>query len=175
MPRPSKLSHDDLLGGLLNVAFAQDSSPLEAIGFVKDKDGSLGCECVLDHTISDADVDTDIAIPEDLTYTLRVGEREFKMKHRLVDVGLGARISRLEADGVPACAQGDTIDVEVVSFSKGKRLRAILAGRFVVPGRRHPLGHPRGSPGYMVQVYEKNMLFVFDKQRWSFQGNLCEI
>ena len=173
-----RLTPDQFVGSCLAATLAKDDSPLVAVGFVRDAEGNLSCETVLAHDPfqgDDARRSATISDPAQLAYTLVIdGTTRIPMTHRCVPLGMGSIVSRLTADSVPLPADTAHVRLDVTRVN-GKPLTTVFQGSFSVPTRVHPLGHPNGPEGYMVQVFSKNFLFVQPALgRVTFQANLCE-
>ena len=174
-----RLTQDQFVGSCLTATLAKDDSPLVEVGFLRDTNGTLYCENVFEHDVKALSEDVIISEPSKLSYTLTLNDTtHIHMKHECIFIGTSTILSRLvvEDSSIGMFAAGDSIHAKLKIFKEnGKFLKTVYSGRFVVPERMHPLGHPNGPEGFMVQIFPKNMMFVQPKRgRLTFQINLCD-
>ena len=176
---PRRFEHgvdvDRLMSQFVAAGMLQEPDKVRAVGLEVNEDGVVEFKCRMRH-LRDASVGTrlDVIDPGALEYVLVLnGGDEHAMSHRYVTIGAGTVRSRLEADlPAPPAAAGETARARLEVRHKRKTQWIMFDGEWEVPAERHPLGHPEGRSGYMVPVFERAILFVFDCGRVSLQGNL---
>ena len=173
-----RLDPNQFIAHLMKAQFAQnDVSPLLDVGFLQKDDGDLVCENLLIHDPIPCNTKT-ITEPAELTYKIVInGDLDFTMKHVIVPIGMAGTSSRLVCeDVVLPLTVGSSVHVAIKAYKNRKEFDRLFSGTFQVPERQHCLGYPGGPQGYMVQVFQKNMLFVQpSKRKVTFQGVLSEI
>lgn len=176
--RPGARGYDAelFMSRMMSAAMLQgDTGAAESVGLSVSSDGKLEFSTYMRH--HDESPAFDIIDPATLKYKLVVCEEACDMKHRYVSVGMGALRSRLEAPAHPSLlASGEEVRARLeVDTADGKRVGVVFDGTWTVPAERHALGHPGGRPGYMIPVYERAVLFVFNHGEITWQGNLDDM
>jgi hypothetical protein len=181
MQRPTRLSHDALVANLMTADFAMnESDALIQVGFLKDEDGKMYCENVLEHTNDAKNDDITIINPESLEYRFECNGHEIPMKHSFKYLGLSTMVHRVTTTtGVPNAEElipNTKVTIGLHAYDKGKKLKTLFKGSYTIPERMHVLGHPRGPRGYMVSIFDKNMVFMYEGyHRITFQGDFSEM
>lgn len=166
---------DRLVSRLVAAGMLSEPDKVRAVGLGVNEDGVVEFACRMRH-LRDSSVGTrmDVIDPSALEYVMVVnGIGEHVMAHRYVTVGAGTVRSRLEVElGEPVGAAGETVRMRLEVRHKKKTQWIVFDGEWEVPEARHALGHPEGRSGYMVPVFERAILFLFDCGKVSLQCNL---
>lgn len=176
-------------GAMLSGMMANDNSLLETIGFKFSADGSFDYPTKLTPDADFAPADENDLVPEMCTYVLETRidetERSYPMKYKDAEVGHGSTQNKV------TCAPTDlplepskNVHVAIVvtverlnkmsTSCKEPQTRKLFSGSFVVPKTEndHPLGHPGGDKGFMVQINLDTFLFVTrETTKISYQGH----
>lgn len=182
-PTRPRIDENRVLGAMVSGMLQKQPQGLEAIGFRVQADGTFAYPTQL--RARDAGAEPPSLIVDMCSYELELetdGEtRVVPLAFKQVEVGMRTFQDRLQGElATPPMQPGAAVRVACRALpkpvnamsSKAPKPVDVFAGEFTVPEERHPLGHPEGAPGYMVQVTDDSFMFVYESGKVTYQGHL---